>query len=164
MNSLIPILKQTDIFFGMNNTQLELIASLCTERILQDGEIIFPEGTTSDELYVIVQGEVDIQVNPSLVSSDPESNMAPATIATLVRGQNFGEMALVDKGVRSATARSAQKNTRVLIFPSRELIHLCDAYPELGYHLMANLASDMALKLRNTDLMIREEFLSKKKI
>ena len=80
-----------------------------------------------------------------------------------MRGQNFGEMALVDKGVRSATARAAQKNTRALMLPSKELINLCDAYPELGYRLMANLASDMALKLRNTDLMIREEFLNRKR-
>jgi len=162
MTSLVPILKQADIFYGMNNTQMELIANLCVEKIYKAGEVIFYEGATSDELYLITQGEVDIQVNPTLVSNHPDQQVQPVTIATLMRGQNFGEMALIDKGVRSATARAAQKNTRVLILPSQELLHLCAAYPELGYHLMSNLASDLALKLRNTDLMIREDFLHRK--
>lgn len=162
MTSLVPILKQTDIFYGMNNTQLELIAHLCMDKTFKDDEVIFYEGAASDELYVIVQGEVDIQVNPTMVSDHPDQQGQAVTIATLMRGQNFGEMALIDKGVRSATARAAQKNTRVLILPSQELLHLCDAYPELGYRLMSNLASDLALKLRNTDLMIREELLHRK--
>jgi CRP-like cAMP-binding protein len=162
MTSLALTLKQADIFYGMNNTQLELMANLSDEKTYKAGEVIFYEGAASDELYVIIQGEVAIQVNPTLVSSHPDQQVQPVTITTLLRGQNFGEMALIDKGVRSATARAAQKNTRVLILPSQELLHLCDAYPELGYRLMSNLASDLALKLRNTDLMIREDFLHRK--
>jgi hypothetical protein len=33
---------------------------------------------------------------------------------------------------------------------------LCDTYPQLGYRLMRNLAADLAMKIRNTDLLIRE--------
>jgi hypothetical protein len=32
---------------------------------------------------------------------------------------------------------------------------LCDTYPDLGYKLMKNLAADMAMKMRNTDLTVR---------
>jgi len=159
MNGIVNILRQTDIFYGMNPTQLELIASLCSERTFDVGEIIFPEGVASDELYVIVQGEVEIQINPALVSARTDQPLPSATIAVLRRGQCFGEIALVDQGVRSATARSAQKNTRVLVLESQKLLGLCETYPELGYRLMANLAADMALKMRNTDLLIREELL-----
>lgn len=159
MNSIVNILKQTDIFYGMNSTQLELIASLCIERSFDAGDVIFPEGVASDELYVIVQGEVEIQLNPALVSARVDRPLPSSTIAVLRRGQCFGEIALVDQGVRSATARASQKNTRVLVLDSRKLLELCETYPELGYRLMSNLAADMALKMRNTDLLIREELL-----
>ena len=33
---------------------------------------------------------------------------------------------------------------------------LCDTYPELGYKIMRNLAADLALKIRKTDLTIRQ--------
>lgn len=36
---------------------------------------------------------------------------------------------------------------------------LCDTYPQLGYRLMRNLSADLALKIRNTDMRIREELL-----
>jgi CRP-like cAMP-binding protein len=156
---MINSLKQTDIFYGLNATQLELIGNLCEERSFDANEIIFPEGAASDELYVIVQGEVEIQVNPALVSARTDRQLPSSTIAVLRRGQSFGEIALVDQGVRSATARAATKNTKVLVLESKKILGLCESYPELGYRLMANLAADIALKMRNTDLLIREELL-----
>ena len=38
----------------------------------------------------------------------------------------------------------------------KRLMQLCDTYPELGYKLMKNLAADLAFKIRNTDLTIRQ--------
>lgn len=152
-------LKQADIFFELTPTQLELVASLCEERRLNTGDVVFEENTPSDELYIIAQGEVEIQVDPNLVGDDSSRQMGPVTIATLRRGQSFGEIALVDQGLRSATARCAQHNTQLLIIPRDKLMSLCDTYPQLGYRLMRNLAADLALKIRNTDLRIREELL-----
>jgi hypothetical protein len=34
---------------------------------------------------------------------------------------------------------------------------LCDTYPQLGYRLMRNLAADLAMKIRHTDLQVREQ-------
>jgi len=150
--SFVKVLKQADIFYKVTPTEMEMISSLCLERSFQAGEVIFPEGTDSDELYIIVEGEVDIQVNPALVSDQPQNNFASITIATLRRGQSFGEIALVDKGLRSATARASQDKTRLLIIARDKLMQLCDARPQLGYRLMYNLAADLALKMRSTEL------------
>jgi CRP-like cAMP-binding protein len=65
----------------------------------------------------------------------------------------------VDQGLRSASARCSANNTLLLIIPRDKLILLCDTYPQLGYRLMRNLAADLALKIRSTDLRIREELL-----
>jgi hypothetical protein len=46
-----------------------------------------------------------------------------------------------------------------MILPREKLMLLCDTYPLLGYRLMYNLAADLALKLRSTDLRLREEIL-----
>jgi CRP-like cAMP-binding protein len=157
--SFVNILKQADIFYKLTPTQLEMISNLCQDKTFQPGEVIFPEGTDSDELYIIVHGEVEIQVNPALVSDKSEDQFTPVTIATLRRGQSFGEIALVDNGLRSATARAAQDKARLLIIARDKLMLLCDTYPQLGYRLMQNLAADLALKMRSTDLRIREELL-----
>jgi len=158
--SIVNFFKQSDIFYQFTPTQLELVANLCQEVTFQKDELIFQENSSSKELYIIVQGEVEILVNPSLVSSalvEGENK----TIAILRRGQNFGEVALVDEGLRSASACASQKDTRLLVIPRDKLIMLCDTYPQLGYRLMYNLAADLAMKIRNTDLRIREQLLYK---
>ena len=65
------VLRQADIFYELTNTQLELVASICEEKTFQTGELIFAENTTGDELYVIAEGEVDIQIDPSLIGGAP---------------------------------------------------------------------------------------------
>jgi CRP-like cAMP-binding protein len=158
--SIINFLKQSDIFYQFTPTQLELVANLCQEVTFQKDDLIFQENSSSKELYIIVQGEVDILVNPSLVSSN-QLESEDKKIATLRRGQSFGEVALVDEGLRSASACASQKDTRLLIIPRDKLVMLCDTYPQLGYRLMYNLAADLAMKIRNTDLRIREQLLYK---
>lgn len=160
-NTLINYLKQSDIFYQFTSTQLELAANLCQEIVFHEGEVIFRENSNSNELYVIVQGEVDILISPSLIGGVQGNNEKETRIATLRRGQSFGEVALVDEGLRSATAVAAQKDTRLLVIPRDKLIMLCDTYPQLGYRLMYNLAADLAMKIRNTDLRIREQLLYK---
>ncbi len=82
-------------------------------------------------------------------------------VARLRRGQSFGEVALVDKGVRSASASAAQKGTRLFVVQRDKLIMLCETYPQLGYRLMYNLAADLAMKIRNADLRIQGQLLYK---
>lgn len=158
MSNVVNFLKQSDIFYQFTPTQLELVANLCQEVVFNAGEIIFQENSSSKELYVIVQGEVDILINRSTTGS---LGRAETVVARLRRGQSFGEVALVDEGLRSASARSAQKDTRLLVVPRDKIVMLCETYPQLGYRLMYNLAADLAMKIRNTDLRIREQLLYK---
>ncbi|MBE2183863.1 MAG: cyclic nucleotide-binding domain-containing protein [Anaerolineae bacterium] len=152
--SLITYLRQTEIFLDLSSLQLDLIAAICTERTYGAGEIVFDENTTGDELYIITNGGIEIVITPAVIGK--ESSDAPKVLALLRRGQSFGEVALVDEGVRSAGARAAEKGTALIIIPRDKIMLLCETYPQLGYKLMRNLAADLAMKIRNTDLQIRD--------
>ena len=158
MSDLTNFLKQADIFYLFTPSQLEMVANLCQERTYAMGEYIVDEGARTKELYIISHGEVEVLVNPALVGG-PEIQAGMVTIATLRRGQSFGEIALVDEGLRSATVRAATKDTRLLVISRDKLVMLCETYPQLGYRLMYNLAADLAMKIRNTDFRIRETLL-----
>jgi signal-transduction protein with cAMP-binding, CBS, and nucleotidyltransferase domain len=67
MTEILTFLKQSDIFYQFTQTQLELVANLCVEKTFQAGELIFAENNSGKELYIIVQGEVNISVNPGVV-------------------------------------------------------------------------------------------------
>ena len=153
----VNILRQADIFYDLTQPQLEMIASFCTEIKPRAGELIFEENSSGDELYVVASGEVEIQVNPALIQPASTAHKArPLTVAIIRRGQTFGEIALVDQGLRSASARCISKKARLLVIPRSRLMRLCDENPDLGYCLMRNISADLAFKIRDTDLSIRE--------
>jgi len=153
--SVAPILSQADIFEDLTKTQLELIASICNERHYQADDVLFEENTPGDEMYIIANGEIQILVDPALL--DETDSSGAMTIATVRRGQSFGEVALVDEGLRSASARCSRQDTHLIVIPRDKLMLLCDTYPQLGYKLMRNLAADLAMKIRHTDLQVREQ-------
>jgi CRP/FNR family transcriptional regulator len=153
----INILQEVDIFQDLSENQLERIEQICEERVCQIGAVIFEENTASNELYIIANGMVDIRVDPSILGIP--SQAGPTTITTLRRGQVFGEVALVDQGLRSASARCAANNTELLVINRDDLIALCDQDFQMGYVLMRNIAVDLSFKIRSADLMIREQLL-----
>ena len=70
------------------------------------GETIFREHTAGKEMFVIIDGRVEISKSTSGGSSK--------TLIELSNGHIFGEMALVEKKTRSATARAVSA-TRLLV-------------------------------------------------
>lgn len=156
--SISSILKQSDVFYDLPPDLLELVASICSEKEYDKGQTVFAEHSASDELYVVADGEIEIQIDPRLIQQSNQSSK-PHTIATVRRGQSFGEMALLDEGRRSASAQCASSYARLIAIPRDELIALCETYPNLGYRLMYNIAADLSMKIRNADLQLREQIV-----
>lgn len=157
----IDILRRTDIFYDLSAAQLEMLASICEERVAKLGDIVFEENNQGDEMFIIARGAVEILVDPSIVGGPgaKKRGSMPVTIATLRSGQTFGEIALVDQGLRTASARCAETETQLLAIQRNKFMKLCDTYPEMGYRVMRNIASDLAFKIRGSDLAIREQLL-----
>lgn len=153
------ILRQVDIFYDLNDAQLERIATICQPVSYDAGELIFQENTASDEMYIVVQGAVEIQVDPAILGLDNPPSPGPTTIATLHKGQVFGEVALVDRGLRSAAARCTARPTQLLVIERENLIRLCEDDYQLGYQVMRNIAAALAFKIRGADLTVREQLL-----
>src|SRR5512136_1607058 len=92
------ILEIVDIFSDLTIQQLEQIYQICTQKVVTKGEVIVKENTPSTDIYIILEGEVEI-----LIGSDKLKHTREEKIGILDRGQSFGEVALVDQGLRSAT-------------------------------------------------------------
>lgn len=152
------ILEQVDIFEDLSSNQLELIDNICTEKAYNQGEVIFEENSLSREFYIIVEGEVEIQVDPDTIG-DGSDRYEPTTIATLRRGQSFGEVAIVDPGVRSASAKCGTETCRLLEINRADFLKLFEADYKMGYIVMRNFAADLSLKIRQTNLLVRESLM-----
>jgi CRP/FNR family transcriptional regulator, cyclic AMP receptor protein len=141
-------LRKLDLFNGLTASELAALAAVCRETTMNAGEVVLQQDRTSDELYVIVEGEVEILVG-SRSCSDQEGSQ---TLSRLGAGQVFGEIALVDQGPRSATVRCAADGTRLLAVPRPDFVQLCEQNNHLGYIVMRNVAADLAFKMRTRNL------------
>jgi len=152
------VLEQVDIFEDLTSGQLDLISELCAEQNYDQGEVIFEENTPSREFFIIAEGDVDIQIDPDTIGDGTDSYQ-PATIATLRRGQSFGEATIVDPALRSASAKCSAETCRLLVIDRDAFLALLESDYQMGYVVMRNFAADLSLKLRQTNLQVRESLL-----
>lgn len=95
------------------------------------GEIVFLAGSLGRCMYVIVEGEVEIR--------SPESEGA-VLLTTLGPGQLFGEIALVDGGVRSASAVAGAAPTLLVEVDKARFIYLVGQQPAFALTVLRGLA------------------------
>ena len=158
--SYAQLLASVEIFHDLNLEQVKKIEALCKLKKFKKNQIIFEENSPSKEFYVIVEGTVDILLDPNLILDSSQEKQELKTIASLRRGQSFGEVALVDLGVRSASAKAKTRKTKVLQINRNDLMQLMKEDLDLGFIVMQNLAADLCFKIRNTNLRVREALLA----
>jgi uncharacterized membrane protein len=111
---------------------LELAEGLEDKR-LEQGQAVFQQGDEGGEMYIVVDGGVDI-----LVGSGPSA----ITVASLFAGQYFGELSLFDGMPRSATA-VATKPTRLLALDRDDLTRFVAAHPEGALIILREMSNRM---------------------
>lgn len=142
---LVNLLKTIEMFANLSADQLNKLAALFEEKTFRADEVIFKQGTEGDSFFIIQEGFVEIVVERE------------RTLVNLGPGQIVGEMALVDRGTRSATVRAATDATIVYLMSSEKFEELCETDTAIGYRVMRNIAADLSFKLRHRNLEERGE-------
>jgi CRP/FNR family cyclic AMP-dependent transcriptional regulator len=155
----VYLLQQVDIFEDLSPNHLKLIDDICGEQSYTKDEVIFEENSPSHEFYIIMDGEVEIQVDPDTIGDGKTDAYQPSTIAVLRRGQSFGELAIVDPGVRSASAKCGSDTCKLLVIDRSDFIKLLESDHKMGYIVMRSFAADLSLKIRQTNLLVRESLM-----
>lgn len=127
-------LRSCALFGAVDDPTLEVVARSLRVRRFRRNEVVFHEGDPGDSLYVIESGSVKI----ILASAEGEE----AIIATLHRGDFFGELALLDGAARSATATTVEP-TSTLVLSREPFLALIDSEPSLRAALLASLAGEL---------------------
>ena len=94
-------------------------------------DVIFEEGSTGRELYVVLDGKIDIV---------KDSGGTRTTIVTLGKGEFFGEMAVIDGSSRSATAIAAAPKTKVMRINHARFVYLVSQQPAFALMIMDALS------------------------
>lgn len=132
----LELLREIGLFEGLGTrTILQLLRHVYTAEF-KSGERLIEEGSTEGAMYVLVSGTATVR------SSDQ-------TIATVEPGDHVGEMAVVDRGPRSADV-VAESDVRALRITPDEFRAMVESDPEVGNQILQNALRDCIDRLRET--------------
>ncbi|MCS7053469.1 MAG: cyclic nucleotide-binding domain-containing protein [Ignavibacterium sp.] len=140
-------IEHIPIFNSLTKKELNELLEITHNRTYIPGEIIFAQGDVGIGLYIIRDGEVEI-----IKKVDDNKEL---TLASLTRGDFFGEMALIDNEKRSASA-IAKTNCRISVLFKPDIDEFIDKYPKSGIKILRGISLILAERLRN----INEEYFS----
>lgn len=104
-------LKRVSIFSSMTLEQVRVLTSHLEEQHFLPGEIIFNEGDFSQELYIVVTGQVQILKD--------YGGLHEHAVAIFEPGDFFGEMAIFEEAPRSGTARTTTESELLILSPDK---------------------------------------------
>ena len=110
---------------------LDLFKGETVFKEFRTGEIIFKEGEPGDNMYVVMEGAVDIKVGEEkFIVAQP--------------GDILGEMALIDSSARSATA-VARTNCKLIAIDEKRFIFLIQQTPFFAIYVMRVLVERLRI-------------------
>lgn len=110
------ILKGHDIFANLNVDEINKMSHFSSEKKYKKGEMIFQFGKPSSHFYILLDGEVFLQIP----SNPPEFKLAVSKVA---KGELFGISPLLDSPKYTLTALCF-KNARVLSVESKPFLKM----------------------------------------
>lgn len=111
-------------------------------KTFEPGEVLFKEGEPGDVMFIIIQGEVEIRKRTSAKTA--------RTLITFHEGDIFGEMSLVEKKPRSATA-IAMTPCRTLVMNEALLDNMIENNPDFAKKMIRILSE----RIRKANLIIQ---------
>ena len=126
----VELLRSVPLFSDLEAGELERFSRVAVARSFPAGTRVFHEGDHSDACYIVREGSFRV--------TREHSDGRAITLATLGTGDIFGELAMLDGEVRSASVE-ALTDGELLALPAGEVRSLLGRHPEITVKLIAAL-------------------------
>ncbi len=130
------VLHRMPLFRHLGYEELMRVLNLMEVRTYEPEQAIVREGEEGEELFVVLEGRVRVHSGPRLY-------------AHLGPGQHFGEMALVDQAVRSASV-TAEEPARMLVLSRKEFFRIVRDDHQVAVKMLWAFLGELARRLRET--------------
>jgi len=132
----VDVLKGMPLFKHLTYKEIMRILNITEVRDFQPGETLMQEGEPGNELMLILDGKVKLHKDGAFITN-------------LTSGQHLGEMALVDRWPRSASA-TAEERTRVLVLRRPDFVSIIRKEAPLAVKLLWSFVQVLNERLRKT--------------
>ncbi len=139
------VLRRYPYFAKVGEESLKKVAMIADEMAAGTSKVLFDQGDKADKLYIIIDGEVDLQY--TLGSGELR------TVDTLVAGDLMMWSALVEPYHSTATG-TVKKDTKLIAIDGAKLRELCEQDHDLGYRILLSLTQLLATRLEGARVQV----------
>ncbi|MFQ5902437.1 MAG: MMPL family transporter [Candidatus Binatia bacterium] len=139
------ITKVSPLFQGMKNIQARRLVSLGGLVNFKGGDQVIKQGQEGNEMYVILNGRARVTV---------DTPQGTRELQILKQGDIFGEMALLQKTVRSANV-VAVDDAELLKIDNKSLDRISKRLPRVATIMYANISRILSDRLRQQNIQVR---------
>jgi len=147
--TMVKTLQTMNFFQGLEPRHLTALASMAREVAFAEGEVIFQEGEVGQTVYVIVAGQVAVEMHVP--------GRGPVTILTVGPGQLLGWSSLFPSQHKTANGRVVRP-ARAIALDANELRQMCQRDHELGCLIAWRMSELIAGRLKATRLQLLDIF------
>ena len=126
MSAPVESLRQVPLFANLDEKDLDQLSRQMHERRFPEGAEVTTEGATGAGFFVIAEGNADVSIG-----GEHRTTLGP--------GDHFGEVALIDDGVRSASITAATDLLCYGLTPW-EFRPFVEDHPQVAWALLETLA------------------------
>ncbi len=131
VRNIASILSDFSMFQSLDENSIMELVGFIKMHQYKDGEYIIKKGDPGKNLYIILSGKVDVLGDDNI------------RIATLEKGDVFGEMSLLSGDSIGATIKAANL-TKILYLQSKDFRRVLHRYPQLQMYLARLLTRRLA--------------------
>jgi CRP-like cAMP-binding protein len=143
----IDLIRRCTFGTELQSEDCEVLGRATETRELEEGEVLFREGTADHSLYIVIRGKVGIVKGTG--GGDE------AVLHILNEGDLAGELAFVDGTAHSVTAK-ALTPARVLTLERSKFESLLESHPRIVYDVMRSIVKRVHSTLRSLNLQYVE--------
>jgi diguanylate cyclase len=145
----VEFLRKVDLFSQLREYELDIIARHSELINFSKRDVIFKKDSIADEMYVVASGRIGVF---SIDSSNE------AVIAQIVSGESFGELDLLGKTPRSATA-IADLDSELIRFPARNFssAKIFQDHPYISAYMLYRMLGIVSERIWNVHKLADEK-------
>lgn len=149
ISEIAQFFASSDVGNDLSLAQRTRLAAQCQVRVFEPRDVIAEATETSDELFIIQKGYVEVWKDPESKSGNHTHNQDKMEhVANLRAGQITGELAMLDRGGRSADLIAGSEGATLLVLSRERLLALVEDDSELGARFLWNMSKAMSARVR----------------
>ncbi|MFQ6608374.1 MAG: cyclic nucleotide-binding domain-containing protein [Fidelibacterota bacterium] len=131
------------VFSDLSEEQLNKFRKVAEIREFKAGSVIFDEGDIGDSLYLLLDGEVEINQALTMQLSKGDYDTREKAIIRLTSDYNscFGEMSLLGSDDKRTAGVRAISDCKMAVIMKNDFFDICNTNQDLGYIVMRNVAA-----------------------